>query len=41
MSKEFVKNTKLKKINTKVNNLEKKNPDAFTLIQTTQYNTDN
>ena len=40
VSKEVVKSTKFNKLNTKVNNLEKKIPDAPTLIQANQYNTD-
>ena len=40
VSKEVVKNTKFKKLNIKVNELEKKIPVAFTLIQTNQCNTD-
>ena len=32
--------TKLNKLDTKRNNLENKIPDASTLIQTNQYNTD-
>ena len=32
MNKEIVKNTKSNKLNAKVNNLEKKIPDAATLI---------
>ena len=37
---EVVKNTKFNTLKTKVNNLEKKNPDAITLIHINQYNTD-
>ena len=37
---EVVKNTKFNILKTKVNNLEKKNPDAITLIHINQYNTD-
>ena len=37
---EVVKNTKFNTLKTKVNNLEKKIPDATTLIQTNQYSTD-
>ena len=40
VSKEVIKSTKFNKLNTKVNNLENKIPDASTLIQTNQYNTD-
>ena len=40
MSKEVVKNTKYKKLNTKVDNLENKIPDATILILINQYNTD-
>ena len=40
MSKEVVKNTKCNKLNTKVNNLERKILDATTWIQIYQYNTD-
>ena len=36
VSKEVVKHTKFNKLNTKENNLEKKIPDASTLIQTNQ-----
>ena len=39
-SKEVVKNTVYSKLNTKVINLKNKIPDAFTLIQTNQYNPD-
>ena len=35
-----VKNTKFNTLKTKVNNLDKKIPDATTLIHTNQYNTD-
>ena len=35
-----VKNTKFNTLKTKVNNLEKKIPDATTLIYVNQYNTD-
>ena len=35
-----MKTTVYSKLDTKVKNLEKKIPDAFTLIQTNQYNTD-
>ena len=38
MNEEVVKNTKFCKINTKINNLENKIPDAYTLIQANQYN---
>ena len=37
---EVVKNTKFNILQTKVNNLEKKIPDATTLIHINQYNTD-
>ena len=37
---EVTKNTKLNTLKTKVNNLEKKIPDATTLIHINQYNTD-
>ena len=37
---EVVKNAKFNTLNTKVNNLEKKIPDATTLIHINQYNTD-
>ena len=40
MNKEVVKETMHNKLNTKVNNLENKIPNASTLIQTNQYNTD-
>ena len=40
MSKDVVKETVYNKLSTKVNNLEKKIPDTFTLIQINQYNTD-
>ena len=40
MSKDVVQNTKFNKVNTKINNLEKKIPDATTLIHINQYNTD-
>ena len=36
VSKEVVKHTKFNKLNTKESNLEKKIPDASTLIQTNQ-----
>ena len=36
----FVKNTKFNTLKTKVNNLDKKIPDATTLIQINKYNTD-
>ena len=39
MSKEVVKNTKFKKLNTKVN-LIQKIPDATTLLHINQYNTE-
>ena len=38
---EVVKNTKLNRRKTKVNNLDKKIPDASTIIHINQYNTDN
>ena len=37
---EVVKNTKFNTLKTKVNNLEKKIPDATALIHINQYNTD-
>ena len=37
---EIVKNTKFNKLKPKVNNLEKKIPDASTLLHINQYNTD-
>ena len=37
---EFVKNTKFNTLNTKVNKLDKKIPNATTLIHINQYNTD-
>ena len=40
MSKEIVKTTVYNKLNKKVNNLENKIPDAFTLIETNEYSTD-
>ena len=40
VSKEFVKNTKFSKLNTRVNNIENEIPGASTLIQTNQYNAD-
>ena len=40
VSKEVVKKTVYGKLNEKINNLEKKIPDASTSIQSTQYNTD-
>ena len=40
VANEVVKNTKFNTLKTKVNNLEKKIPDATTLIHTNQYNTD-
>ena len=40
MSKEVVKKIVYSKPNKKVNNLENKIPDASTLIETNQYNTD-
>ena len=38
--KKVVKNTKSNKLNSKMNNLEKKIPDAATSIQINQYNKD-
>ena len=38
---EVVENTKLNRRKTKVNNLDKKIPDASTIIHINQYNTDN
>ena len=40
MKNEVVKNIKLNTLKTKVNILDKKIPDATTLIQINQYNTD-
>ena len=40
VSKEVVKNTKFNTLSTKVNNSEKRIPDATTLIHINQYNTD-
>ena len=40
LSKKVLKNTKFNPLNMKVNNLEKKIPDASTLIQINQYNID-
>ena len=40
VANEFVKNTKLNTLITKVNSLEKTVPDATTLIHINQYNTD-
>ena len=37
MNEEDLKNTKFWEINTKVNDLQNKVPDAYTLIQTNQY----
>ena len=37
---EVVKNVKCNALNTKLNTLEKKRPNATTLIQINQYNTD-
>ena len=39
VDKQIVKKTLYKTLNTKVNNLENKIPDASTLIQKNQYNT--
>ena len=39
VEKQAVKNTKFNILNTKINNLEKKNPHATTLIYINQYNT--
>ena len=41
VANEVVKNTKFNTLKTKVNSLEKKIPDATTLIHINQYNTDN
>ena len=40
VSKEVVKNTKFSTLNTKVNNLKRKIPEATSLIHINQYNTD-
>ena len=40
VSKEVVQNIKFNKLNTKVDNLEKKIPDVSAIIQTTPYNAD-
>ena len=40
VANEVVKNAKFNTLNTKVNNLEKKIPDATILIQVKEYNTD-
>ena len=40
MDKKIVENSKSDKLNTKVNNSEKKIPDATTLICINQYNAD-
>ena len=40
VSKEVVKKTKYNKLKFKVNNLENKIPDGYTLIHINQYNTD-
>ena len=40
MNNEVVKNIKINTLKTIVNNLEKKLPDATTLIHINQYNTD-
>ena len=40
VSKEVVKKAVDNKVNTKLNNLENKIPDAYISIQTNQYNTD-
>ena len=40
MSKKVAENTKRSKLNTKVNNLEKKISDATTLIHINQFSTD-
>ena len=37
---QLLKKTRFNKLKTKVNNLEKKIPDANSLIHITQYNTD-
>ena len=39
LDNELAKNTKFNTLKTKVNNLEKKIPDATTLIHINQYNT--
>ena len=39
-SKGVLKNTKFKKLKTKVRNVKEKSTDVFTLIQTNQYNTE-
>ena len=39
LDNELAKNTKFNTLKTKVNNLEKKTPDATTLIHINQYNT--
>ena len=40
VTNEVIKNTKFNTLKTKVNSLEKKIPDATTLIHINQYNTD-
>ena len=40
VANEVVKNTKFNTLKTKINSLEKKIPDATTLIHINQYNTD-
>ena len=40
MSKDVFQKTKFNTLDTKVNELEKKILDAFTLLQTNQYNVD-
>ena len=40
MNKKVVKNSKIKKLNAKVNSLENRIPDASTLIHINHYNTD-
>ena len=40
VSKEVFQNTKFNTLDTKVNELEKKILDTFTLLQTNQYNID-
>ena len=40
VSKEVAKNTKFNKLDTKVNNLENKTPDASCLVQRNKYDAD-
>ena len=40
LRKEVIEKTKYAKLNSKVNNLKNKNPDASTLVYMNQYNTD-